>query len=98
MASSAIVRTDSSLCRRQSLLGPEVHRQAHLSVQKAGLGLTSNSAIAAAAYIGCQSMVFRRVITAVSACGLSALLEHLPERLLAQRLIVALVEVEEITT
>lgn len=50
------VRTNHSLCRQQTMLGPDELRQAHLPVQEGGLGLTSSAAVTGAAYIGCEAL------------------------------------------
>lgn len=98
LASSDEVRIDHSLCRRQSVLGSDALRQAHLPVREGGLGLTGSAAIAVAVYISRQALSLGRVLNAASTRNLHALLEHLLERPLAKELIAILKEVADITT
>lgn len=97
-ASPDEVQTNPSLCRQQTVLGSEALCEAHFPVREGGPIFTSSAAIASAACIGCQALALARVLTAALTCGLSALLESLPERPLTTELITASRGVAEIAT
>ena len=81
------VAHDPIVCKNQTYLGHDALRQAHLSTQEGGLGLTSSSSIQGAAYIGCHALVLGRVVAASTRGNLPSLLERLPERPMASALI-----------
>ena len=49
------VANDPNICSKQTFLGHEALRQAHLPIREGGLGLISSDATKGAAYIGCQA-------------------------------------------
>ena len=51
------VANDPNVCSKQTFLGHEALRQAHLPIREGGLGLTSSNAIKCTAYSGCQGLV-----------------------------------------
>ena len=81
------VANDPNVCRKQTYLGHEALRQAHLPIREGGLGLISSDAIRGAAYIGCQALVLGHVVAASARENLPSLLERLPERPMASALI-----------
>ena len=81
------VARDPTVCQNQTYLGHDALRQAHLLIQKGGLGLTSSSSIKGAAYIGYHALVLGRVVAASARGNLPSHLERLPERPMASALI-----------
>ena len=81
------VARDSTVCQNQTYLGHEALRQAHLPIREGGLGLTSNSSIKGAAYIGCHALVLGRIVAASTRGNLPSIFERLPERPMTSALI-----------
>ena len=73
------VAHDRNVCQNQTHLGHEALRQAHLSIEKGGLGLTSSNSIKGVAYIGCHVFFLGRVVAASTRGDLLSLLERLRE-------------------
>ena len=76
-----------TVCQTQTDLGHEALRQAHLPIQKGGIGFTISSSIKDAAYIGYHALVLGCVVAASAGGNLPSLLERLPERTMASALI-----------
>ena len=69
-----------TVCQKQTYLGHEALRQAHLPIREGGLGPTSSSLVKGAAYIGCHALVLGRVVAPSARGNLLPLLERLRER------------------
>lgn len=83
-------------CNLQTLLGPEGLSQVRLPIHEGGFGLTSSANIRRAAYVGCQTLVLARVVTASAIDELAAFLRRLPNRSTMAGLVTELKEFAEL--